>query len=133
MSKAEMYAEFLKSEGYSPTIDSDGDVVFKYEGRTYLLYGNESDPQFFRIAFPNFWAIESAEERRRVERACLEVTANMKVVKVYPVDDDTWASVELLVDPPEAFRAVFRRSLVLLQEAAHEFRERVTRPDGMLQ
>lgn len=31
------YLTFLKTEGFTPSVDNDGDVMFKYEGNTYYI------------------------------------------------------------------------------------------------
>ena len=133
MSKAELYEEYLRQEGFSPTVDGDGDVIFKFEGRTYILFGNEGDTQFFRLAFPNFWEIESDEEEHRVERAAMDVNKSMKVVKIHTAGKNTWVSVELLIDPPENFTGIFQRSLRMIREAVQEFRTRVTSSESNVQ
>lgn len=112
---------FLREEGYAPQRDSDGDVAFKYEGRAYVVVVDEADPMFFRLIFPNFWSIDSEEERAQVAEAALEACRSTKVAKVFPVSDNTWASVELFVEPYDNYRAVFFRSLGALQAATQTF------------
>jgi hypothetical protein len=132
MSKADRIsalAEYLKSEGYVPKIDEDGDLSFKYEGSTYWILLDESDPEFFRIALPNFWDIENDEERRKIVNAAVRASSDVKVGKVYPVEDDTWASVEIFAPSVEAFRQVFARSMTALQHVIREFVDRM-REDG---
>lgn len=123
MTKAELFRAYLQAEGYVPRIDEDGDVVFKAEGLTYILFGAEDDPEYFRLAIPNFWPIEDDEERLRVLVAAAAVTAQMKVAKVQVIRDNVWASVEMFVDPIENFTRVFPRSLRTLQATVREFRE----------
>ncbi len=121
--RAEMYRRHLAEEGFFPKIDGDGDVVFKYEGLLFFIAVDDEDEDFFRIVFPNFWSIDSEEERARVERAALEATAKTKVAKVFPVRDDTWATIEIFCTPPESFRHVFRRSLSALRAGIKNFQE----------
>ena len=90
---ANVYLEHLKDEGYRPALDDDGDIYFKKEGKTYLIILDEDDPTFFRLVFPNFWEIESDEERERVVHAASAATAATKVTKVFPVEDNVWASI----------------------------------------
>jgi hypothetical protein len=126
MSKAERISvimEHVRSEGYVPTIDNDGDILFKAEGRSYFVILDENDEQFYRLVFPNFWSIDDDVERERVIRAASVATAKTKVAKVFPVKDDTWASIELFLSSPEQFNSVFARSLSALQSAVRTFRE----------
>jgi len=41
------YMEYLRQEGYVPTIDADGDIQFKVAGDVYFIIINETDLQFF--------------------------------------------------------------------------------------
>lgn len=119
---AEGYAEFLESEGYRPQIDGDCDVVFKCEGRTYYISPDERDPSYFRLVFPNFWSIDGEDERIKVALAASRINARIKVVKLYLTRDDTTAAVEVFCDTPDAYKAIFSRSLGALQAAEHQFR-----------
>ena len=121
--RARMYETYLREEGYNPKIDDDGDVAFKVEGKSYVIMVAENDPEFFRILFPNFWPIESDDERIRVLLASVEACKDTKVAKVFPVRDDTWATVEIFCMPPESFRLVFNRCLSALRTAVNTFAE----------
>jgi hypothetical protein len=125
MTKAHLYMDYLREEGYVPRLDDDGDVVFKYEGGTYILFADEKDPAYFRLAFPNFWEIESEEEERQVLDVINELNGRLKVVKFFIPRDDLWASVEMFIDPIENFRAVFARSISLLSQAVGMFRDKM--------
>jgi len=118
---ADAYLEYLREEGYSPRADDDGDVVFKFEGSTYLLVCDEEDEIFFRLMRPGFWEIETSEEEDRALKAVNQVNAMMKVVKLAVMRDCVWASVELYIDPFESFKRIFRRSLRLLAQSVREF------------
>ena len=122
---AKLYMDYLIEEGYRPTIDSDGDVIFKHEGRAYFIDIDTSDEQFFRIVYPNFWSIESAEELARVLYAANYATRMTKVAKVYLRSDgkDTIASIEMFFEQPEHFRSVFRRAMSALQTSITNFKE----------
>lgn len=128
VTKAEMYFEYLKEEGYVPKYDDDGDIVFKAEGLSYLLFASEDDQDYFRLALPFFWSIESEEERSRVLVAAARVNADIKVVKIFPVEDDTWASVEMLINPHDGFKNVFDRCLRVLRHGVDRFAEIMRTP-----
>ena len=55
-------------------------------------------------------------------QAALSATAETKVVKVYPVDNSTWAAIEMFCSPPEVFKSVFQRSLLALKAGVTRFR-----------
>ncbi|MGA9115702.1 MAG: hypothetical protein WB626_02895 [Bacteroidota bacterium] len=119
--RAEMYSAYLRNEGFSPTIGEKGEVLFKMEGRTYVIFSDENDEPFFQIVFPNFWTIESEQERAKVERAALHATAATKVAKIYPVESNVWGSIEMFLTPPDSFKAVFHRSMGALTAAVNNF------------
>ena len=59
-----LYMKFLKHEGYTPHVDSDGDVVFRYQGGKYFIDVNAKDPEFIRVGYAAFWSAESDDERQ---------------------------------------------------------------------
>lgn len=124
---ANLYKSFLEEEGYRPHIDEDGDVVFKEEGRTYYIDVDDSDEEFFRIVFPNFWEIESTEELARVIYAANYATMKTKVAKVYVRSDgqDTIASAELFFADREQFKPVFHRAMAAIRAAVQTFVDKV--------
>jgi hypothetical protein len=123
--RAQIYSDYLRGEGYLPSIDQDGDVKFKKEGGIYYIMFSEEDAEFFRLVFPNFWSIETTEERAKVEKAALHATAGTKVAKVFPVKDNVWATIELFCSPPECFKPVFPRSMSALRAAVETFAEKM--------
>lgn len=120
--RARAYANYLAEEGYRPTIDQDGDVVFKIEGFMYYIAIDE-DEEFFRLVFPTFWPLESAEERERAERIALRVTDRMKVAKVLTTERGVVASLEMFVPGPESVFPVFPRCVQAIRGAVHAFTE----------
>ncbi len=115
-----MYTAYLKGEGYSPESIKEG-VVFKAEGKTYVIMVDENDEQFFRLVFPNFWSIDNDKERVKVVAASAQATAATKVAKIFPVENNTWGTIELFVASPDAFKGVFTRSMGALQAAVQNF------------
>lgn len=129
-----MFASFLREEGYVPRLDNDGDVVFKYQGLTFVLFASENDQEFFRMGLPNFWRIESEDERQQALAAAAVVNAKLKVVKIFPVKDNLWASAEMFIDPIESFTKIFDRTLQLLRTSVFEFKAvMLGEREGMIQ
>jgi hypothetical protein len=126
---AERYLTFLAEEGYRPRIDANGNVAFKCEGRNYVIKIDEEDEEFFYLVYPNFWRIESDEELVQVNEAALAVTADCKVVKIFPVGDtNTWATIELFCYPPQTVKDVFDRCLSTLRTGVEEFVAKMEEP-----
>lgn len=127
MKKSDLYMDYLRQEGYVPKLDGDGDVQFKYEGMTCCLFSDEDDREYFRVVLPNFWPIESQDERVQAIAAAGVVTAGIKVGKVIIVKDNVWSSVEMLIDPIERFRDVFPRAMRILVMCVQRFRNEMNK------
>ena len=124
---SKMYMDFLKSEGY-PAEDRGNFIVFKVEGLKYFLDINDDDPEFFRIVFPNFWPIESEEERIKAVQSADYSNAKCKVAKIFTVESNTWATIEVFLSKPEDFKAIFQRALGALQNGVKNFAEHMRKP-----
>lgn len=118
---AKIYTDWLSAEGYPVRVDEDGDLMLKIEGMTYFIILDEDDETYFTLVFPSFWPIESEDERRKAERAALEVTSSVKVAKVFIRKDQMFATIELFCPSPEAATAVVPRSIRALQRAVRDF------------
>lgn len=123
MGLADTYRAFLESAGYEPELDEAGDVCFYIDGRPYYLMVDDDDPAYFRLLYPNFWSIDSEAEHQRGMLAAAEVTAEIKVAKVYLLGDDTQAAAEIFLAAPGDVRPVFNRALRALQGAVRRFCE----------
>lgn len=116
-----MYTEHLREMGLDAAVDADGDVVFRFEGFTYLMRVDELDPWCFRLVLANIWTVEGEHDRPRVLAAMDRTNALSKVVKAYLVEDRVWLSAESLLPNPEDHRAVMGRSMEALSLALGVF------------
>lgn len=120
---AARYLDWLSFEGYSPTVDRDGDIIFKHEDWTILLIRDLRDPEYFRLALPNFWPIESEAERARALRAADCVNRRTKVAKLhFGSGKSMWVTVEMFVGDQAHIRPLLPRCIALLPECAHLFK-----------
>ena len=119
--KSRMYEEFLREEGYLPKVEESGSVLFKKEGSTYVMELNDDDEVYFRILFPSFWSIDDEAERIRATAACMEVTAKVKVAKVFVHEDSVWAAIEVFFAEPAQFKPVFNRMMNALNAGVKAF------------
>jgi hypothetical protein len=126
--RAQAYMGFLAEQGFRPTVDGDGDVAFKVEGYLYYI-SVEEDEEFFRLIFPNFWPIESEDERTRAEAAALRVTNRLKVVKVLPTQRGVLATIEMFVPSPDSVFPVFHRAIQAIQGGVSAFMDEMRHPD----
>jgi hypothetical protein len=63
---ASEYSNALSEEGFSPKIDNEKNIVFKADGGTFIIFPPDSDADYFRIVFPNFWKVEKSKENERM-------------------------------------------------------------------
>jgi hypothetical protein len=120
--QATAFVAFLTEQGYAPKIEGESIVAFMFEGNKYYILPSD-DPEYFRLAYPNFWSIESPEEKLMAMMVASEVNGSVKVAKVYTVEENVWASTELFCDPLDNYKTVFKRSLRALRAAVERFAE----------
>jgi hypothetical protein len=123
----EMYMTYLREQGYSPSLHSDGDVTFMIEGRNYYISVNETDPAYFRIVYPGFWEIESEEERRDASAVIMSVNRTTKLAKVYiEAWDNTYIDASVFLNTPQDFERHFSRMINTIQTARRKFIDEMT-------
>ena len=105
-----MYMNILNRYGLEGTVDSDGDVRFNYDDKTYFIEVDQDDAEFFRLVLANIWPIEDELERLQVKNALDVANAKVKVGKGFIVRDNVWISVEAFHEPGE-FDEFFERYL----------------------
>ena len=124
MTKAERIAvceSFLAAEGYRPSKDNEGDLLFKSEGALFAILLDSEDETFYRVVFPNFWAVENEAQQHPALSAAHLAVSNTKVAKVFFVENHAWASVELFCTSPQEFTAVLERSIGAIKTAVQSF------------
>lgn len=115
MNKKEMILSVLEKMGYTPEIDSDGDILFCYQIKAvYVLMGDENDT-FVTILLPQFHGVEDGEEAYALA-ACNKMNREMKMTKVY-VDQNfksVSASCEFYYTNEESLEKNLHHSLQVL-------------------
>lgn len=125
-----MYMDYLTDEGFRPEIDSDGDVQFKAEGKTYFINVVEDDPTYFRVVLANIWPIESEEERAQCLVAVDYSNAKSKVAKSYLVKDNIWVGIEIFIPEADDFKEIFKRSMGALNNGVTHFVTKMREQQG---
>ncbi len=113
----------LEKRQWDPEVDSDGDVQFTYQDRTYFIETNEDDLEYFRLVLPNIWPIESHKEAIEVIMACDDVNNSVKVARAYTVDDNVWIEADIFIIKPRDFKDVLDRCLETVDLAVDTFVE----------
>jgi len=114
------YMEYLRQEGYIPTVDADGDIQFKVAGDTYFIIVDEKDLQFFQV-YTGFKMDTVTQEAAL--NAANSSNRSSKVVKVAFSPDRKVISItaELLLNDPKDFIPVFSRAISLIRNAENNF------------
>ena len=116
--------DYLREEGYCPTIDSDGDVVFKAQGATLLLMDEERDDTFLKIWLPQFWSLDDDKERAKAHFVANKLTKEYKCGKIFLHNDNTHAVCELFIDANSSIlKETLMRCINILGSMRGEYKE----------
>ena len=92
LSKAARAAyDFLKEDGYKPTVDEDNDVIFKAQGISFYVDNYQNDDTYLRVVLT---PIEEIDVNNKAQRdaalyACNFITLKKKLIKAYMWEDGT--------------------------------------------
>lgn len=124
MTLKERVLEFLKQQGFCPNVDPDGEVIFKYQMRTFVNYYAEDDEEFFQLVMPAIFEVTD-DNRDVVLEAANKVNVTMKVVKCVILGDSVWVLYEDFVSQDTDMSDVIPLALNILQNAQQRFYQEV--------
>lgn len=125
MKTSELLMDYLKKQGLCPERDSDNDIIFKYQMRTFIYFNNDDeDDLFFRLSMPGIYDVTD-DNRLAVLEAINEVNKMVKVVKLLIPRDDVWVNTEILLDTTPVMDDFVPRLLNILMGAQKEFYEQI--------
>ena len=115
--------DYLKGEGLQPEETAFG-IYFKYQMRNFLIFHEEEDSQFFRLALPGIYDVD---ENNRIDalEAVNQVNRDFKVAKALIPDDDVWITTEHLLDADPKYDDIIPRSLHILLQAQDMFYDEI--------
>jgi hypothetical protein len=113
--------DLLKLEGCQPTVDDDGDIVFRHHNITYVLIFSKKDPEFIRLLLPNFLRVESDTDRRAAFEAANLTNRLCKAAKIYLERNQAQAAIEYFLASHQHIVSVLLRSAHALEHAAKFF------------
>lgn len=122
MATTAMVLDFLKKQGFCPDQNEDGNIVFRFEMKTFLFINNDSDEEFFQLALPGIFDV-TEENRELVLEACNKVNFNVKVAKACLWDDSVWVFFENILDQSPEVDTIIPRALGILKHAQQTFYE----------
>lgn len=121
-SKQKIIFDYLSDEGYRPSYDDDGDILFKHEGNGYVVLFKDQDPdytslsEFFSIDFPDNQLFD-------VLKIINKVNAEYILGKIFLLEKDD-KFLRLQVDSfgsAEDFKNNFSRYLNILTQMEKDF------------
>ena len=116
---------FLKEEGYTPTIDGDGWIAFKSEGKSHWIRIFNESPFFIVFSRSGFkLGGDDGFEFPASLWACNEVNKELDAVKMYCLAESISINIEQYSRSAEDFKYVFYKNLNVLTEAAKQFVEK---------
>lgn len=83
MSKKEYVMSILKSMGYTPKLDKDGDIELMYQMKhMYVLVNDEDEDNYVIVILPRFADVVEGEESLSLA-VCNKMTREFKLLKTY--------------------------------------------------
>jgi hypothetical protein len=122
----ETYTAYLSSEGFRPELTSSGNVKFRREGRSFLIFADENDPTYFRMVMAFSAEDKSAQARLRRLEGCNTTSFEVKVVKCYLDNDgDPNFSAEMFLVVPGDFKTALTRLLRAMDNGYEKYQKKV--------
>ena len=122
----ETYTAHLSSEGFRPELTQSGNVRFRREGRSYVIFVDENDATYFRLVLAFSAEDKSAQARIRRLEGCNTASAEVKVVKAFlDSDGDPTFSSEMFLVVPGDFKTTLSRLLRAMDNAYDKYLKKV--------
>ena len=122
----DMYVSYLRNEGYSPWIDSDGDVNFSVQRYRFYINVMDNDLQSFQIVLAGFLDIGGESNRLKALEEASAVTRTTRVVRLYITSTGRVAiDTYIFLARPEDFSVHLNRMVNIMLLARAEFLQRM--------
>lgn len=112
MNARQLVENWLRAQGFRSSVDSDGDLSFRYEGVPMFCSNDDNDPLFLRIFMPGIYTVKG--DREKVLEAISTINREIKAVKAFLVEDRLWISLEMYVDSTPDIDDFIERCLDIL-------------------
>lgn len=98
--------QFLKEEGFVPSIESDGDIKFKKEGVIYFITVSSTDSSPMYVYVAAYYNYSDRATKRKIEQASIELN-KYKGAKIFAANNNYKIQAEMFVRNANAFCSVF--------------------------
>ncbi len=120
MNAKELVLDFLRKEGFTPTVDERNNIVFKYQMTTYVFFTDENDDEFFQLTMPAIYDV-TEDNREIVLEAANKVNQSMKVIKIIVTQDSVWVLFEILLDETPQVEDIMPRAFRIMEDGRRQF------------
>ena len=112
---------YLASEGHEPQ-ETDFGYVFEYQNLTFLIFWDDDDDQYLKIALPGIFNVDD-NNREDALAAANEVNIEWKVIKTVVLSDEVWVVAEQLIDKDPNMADLVPRTIQILVSGRESFYE----------
>lgn len=124
MNAKELVLDFLRKEGFTPTVDERNNIVFKYQMTTYVFFTDENDDEFFQLTMPAIYDV-TEDNRELVLEAANKVNQSMKVIKIIVTQESVWVLFEILLDETPQVEDIMPRAFRIMEDGRRKFYEQI--------
>lgn len=127
------YINFLKEEGYVPSIDADGDIKFKIDGSTYyVVIADQDSPAYVTLWAPGYTlGGDGGYDIVKVIPIINKTNIERRGVKFLYTDKSVIVRMEMLLPNAESFKNVFYTSLSYLKSSRELFEEEYSKSSNV--
>ena len=110
---------YLKSEGFQPSIDDDGDIMFKRQGDTYFVIISATDDNPMYIQLAKYFNYNDSFTRTKATLLANEISL-YKMCKLTASENKFSLACQMFVRNSSAFTSTFYRMLEVMDAAESE-------------
>lgn len=119
---------FLRREGYSPEIDSDGDISFKKEGESYYITVSATDIDPYYVTINKIYSLTDADDALKLAYLSNKV-ANYKAVKLEVYKKSFIVSIEMFMVDLKHFTGTFDKHIRVLSGVTSSLADWINKMD----
>ena len=112
---------YLKSEGYQPSIDDDGDIKFKRQGDIYFVCVSDKDTSPYYVRLSKYYSYGEERLTRSKIGIYAEEVNKYKMCKLIVEDDSFIIDSQLFLYNSSAFTSIFNKIMEVIDGAEEEF------------
>ena len=111
--------DFLRDEGFQPSIDNDGDIMFWRGGKKYYIIVSDKDNSPFYLSLSIYFDYSDHLSKSKLLLYSSEIN-KYKMLKLYLSDNTFSLQCQMFLTNIESFTAIFNRVLGIIDSAEDE-------------